>query len=222
MREALEALRDEIEAACVATGRSPAEITLVAVSKTFPSAAIREGHRLGLRDFGENRVQELTAKAEDLRDLEFRWHLIGPLQTNKVRLVLPHLGLLHSLDRIELAREISRRAGRPIDALIQVNTTAEESKSGVEPEGLAALLDGLEEMPSLTLRGLMTIGPLDGDERAVRTAFATLRALRDREQARRRHLDLAALSMGMSGDFAWAIAEGATHLRIGSRIFGRR
>lgn len=222
MREALEALRDEIEAACVATGRSPAEITLVAVSKTFPSAAIREGHRLGLRDFGENRVQELTAKAEDLRDLEFRWHLIGPLQTNKVRLVLPHLGLLHSLDRIELAREISRRAGRPIDALIQVNTTAEGSKSGVEPEGLAALLDGLEEMPSLTLRGLMTIGPLDGDERAVRTAFATLRALRDREQARRRHLDLAALSMGMSGDFAWAIAEGATHLRIGSRIFGRR
>ncbi|MBK8231649.1 MAG: YggS family pyridoxal phosphate-dependent enzyme [Candidatus Eisenbacteria bacterium] len=222
MQEALEALRDEIEAACAGTGRSREEVTLIAVSKTFPAAAIREAHELGLRDFGENRVQELTAKAEDLRDLEFRWHLIGPLQTNKVRAILPHLGLLHSLDRIDLAREISRRAVRPIEALIQVNTTAEKSKSGVEPEGLAALLDALEGIPSLTVRGLMTIGPLGGDERSVRTAFATLRSLREREQARRPELDLAALSMGMSGDFAWAIAEGATHLRIGSRIFGRR
>ncbi|MFN8547968.1 MAG: YggS family pyridoxal phosphate-dependent enzyme [Candidatus Eisenbacteria bacterium] len=218
----LQQLEAEISLAVTTAGRSREEVTLIAVSKTFPADAIREAHGVGLRDFGENRVQELLQKARDLSDLEFRWHLIGSLQTNKVAAVLPHLGLLHSLDRRGLVEEIARRTLRPLDALIQVKTTDEPTKSGADPSEVAALVDQAAATGVIRLRGFMTIGPLAGSESETRACFRALREIRDREQSRRPDLDLSALSMGMSSDFAWAIEEGATHIRVGTRLFGRR
>jgi PLP dependent protein len=224
LSDSLARLEQEIAAACTAAGRRRDEITLIAVSKTFPAAAVREAHAIGLRDFGENRVQELAVKASELRDLDLRWHLIGSLQTNKVRAALPLLGMLHSLDREALLEEINRRTdrGHAVEALLQVNTTGESSKAGVSPEHLEALIERVRASRGIRLRGLMTIGPLGGGEAACRRAFARLRELRDGSIRRHPDLDLRFLSMGMSGDFAAAIAEGATHLRIGARLFGDR
>jgi len=220
--ESLQLLQEEIARACAGAGRRAEEITLVAVSKTFPAAAIREAHAAGVRQFGENRVQELVQKAPLLSDLELTWHMVGNLQRNKVRAVLPHLGWLHSLDRWSLAQTISDVAEAPVRALIQVNTTAEGTKSGVSPEGLAELVDRVRTLKAITLEGLMTIGPLGGSEEEIRHAFSLLRRLRD--DLRLRHPDLAlnVLSMGMSDDFPLAIVEGATMIRVGSRIFGAR
>ena len=220
---AIEEVYSEISAACARAGRDPAEVTLVAVSKTVPVPLIREARAAGIRHLGENRVQEILAKKPELEDCGFTWHMIGSLQTNKVRLVLPHIHLLHSLDRENLAEEISRlRAAAPLPALVQVNTTGEPTKSGVAPENLEALIDRVRGLPGIDLRGLMTLGPLGGDEAGIRRAFALLRSLRDR--LRLRHPDLAMndLSMGMSGDFPLAVEEGATLIRVGSRIFGAR
>ena len=222
--DSIHELTDEIATACAAAGRDMGEITLVAVSKTVSASAIREAHAAGLRHFGENRVQEILAKSPELTDLELVWHMIGHLQTNKVRALLPHLGVLHSLDRIDLADHLSRLVapGTRVPVLIQVNTTGEETKSGVSPQGLEELADRVLGSPALELRGLMTIGPLGGSEAEIRQAFTLLRRLRDRLQAEHRDLGLPVLSMGMSDDFPVAIQEGATHLRIGSRIFGAR
>ena len=217
-------LREEIAAVCAAAGRDPAAITLVAVSKTQPAAAVREAHAAGIRHFAENRAQEFLAKAPLLEDLDLLWHMVGSLQTNKVKSLLPRIALLHSLDRLELAQAVGRHApqGFLLPSLIQVNTTGEETKSGVTPARVGALVDSLRGVPAIELRGLMTIGPLDGTEAENRRAFALLRVLRDQQASRHPDLDLGVLSMGMSDDFPEAIIEGATHLRIGSRIFGDR
>lgn len=222
IEESWRELEHEIEAACARAGREREEVKLIAVSKTFSAEDVREAHGLGLRDFGENRVQELKSKATELEGLDLKWHLIGSLQTNKVHAALPFLGLLHSLDRESLIEEIARRAAHPVEALIQVKTTDEPSKSGAAIAEVPRLIDLAARTPTIRLRGFMTIGPLEGDEAAVRLCFHTLRELRDRESLRRPDLDLRALSMGMSSDFGWAIEEGATHIRIGSRLFGRR
>lgn len=215
-------LESEVSAAAQAAGRSREDITIIAVSKTFPADAIREAHTVGVREFGENRVQELVQKARELDELDFRWHLIGSLQTNKVAAVLPHLGLLHSLDRQSLVAEIARRAAKTLDALVQVKTTDEPTKSGAEPSEVSSLIDAAAATGVIRVRGFMTIGPLAGSESEVRTCFAALRRIRDGEQRRRPDLELTALSMGMSSDFAWAIEEGATHIRVGTRLFGHR
>lgn len=234
-------LQEEIHRACARAQRDPREITLVAVSKTFPASAIREAYAAGIRHVGENKVQEILAKIPELSDLDLAWHMVGSLQTNKVRDLLPHLGLLHSLDRLSLAEAVSRfamrpepsatgaaggpdsrRAAGPVQALIQVNTTGEERKSGVPPSGLEALVDQVRALPGIELRGLMTIGPMAGSEPEIRRAFALLHDLRERLRVRHQDLEWPILSMGMSDDFPIAIAEGATHLRIGSRIFGAR
>jgi pyridoxal phosphate enzyme (YggS family) len=220
--DSLVRVQEEISAGCAACGRRVDEITLVAVSKTVSASAIREAHAAGARNFGENRVQELTGKGAELRDLELTWHLVGSLQTNKVRLALPHLGLLHSLDRPSLAEAVNRHAAGPADALLQVNTTGEASKSGVAPDDLFLLTDQVRALPRIRLQGLMTIGPLGGDEEEIRSAFALLYALRERVRARHPDLALPVLSMGMSDDFPLAIREGSTMVRIGSRIFGAR
>jgi hypothetical protein len=223
----LATLREEIAAASARAGRSEDEITLVAVSKTFPASAIREAYAAGARHVGENRVQEILAKKPELEDLDLTWHMIGSLQTNKVKSVLPHLGLLHSLDRVALAEAISRAASSAspavtVRALIQVNTTGETTKSGVSPPELERLVDQVRALRGIELAGLMTIGPLAGSETDIRHAFSSLREMRDRLRARHGDLGWPILSMGMSDDFALAIREGATHLRIGSRIFGTR
>jgi pyridoxal phosphate enzyme (YggS family) len=194
----------------------PSGVTLVAVSKTQPAAAIREAWAAGQRDFGENYAQEWREKAEALADLEgLRWHFIGGLQTNKVKVLAGRVAAIHTVDRIELAREISRRfaaRGATARVFVEVNTGGEATKSGCAPGAAPALAEAVQALPAISLAGLMCIPPPGEDPRPH---FRTLRALRDR-------LGLAELSMGMSSDWRVAIEEGSTCVRIGTAIFGER
>ena len=217
------AVRARVDAACRAAGRDPADVAILPVSKTFAPEVVREAAGLGLLRFGENKVQELRDKSAALSDLPLHWVLIGHLQTNKAKDVARLAGEVQSLDRLELAQALHRRLvaeGRVLDVLVQVKTSPEESKHGVAPARLLALLERLREFPTLRVKGLMTLAIASDDPGAVRVCFARLRELRD-EAAERGH-DLPRLSMGMSGDFPLAIAEGATEVRIGTAIFGRR
>jgi PLP dependent protein len=218
-------LMDRISSAARDAGREPAEIALVAVSKTVKPAGVREAYAAGVRRCGENRAQELLRKREALADLPIEWHFIGHLQTNKARGVMEAARLIHTVDRRELAGKMSllAPAGRPQRVLVQVNTSGEATKSGIAPEGVSALLDAIAQLPGLRVEGLMTIGPLTDDPARIRAAFRLLRALRDRERAAGRPgMPLHELSMGMSGDFEMAIEEGATLVRVGSALFGAR
>ncbi len=221
----LSRLVEEIRHTARSAGRNPAGIRLVAISKTVDPERIREARAAGQRLFGENRAQDLAAKAAALAGLDLEWHFVGHLQTNKVRQVVPLAALVHSLDRIELAEKIAARVppAAPQPVLVQVNMSGEASKSGVAPADLPRLLDRIALLPEISVRGLMTIGPLTGDDHAVRLAFRRLREALERERTRERPgSSLTELSMGMSGDFAIAIQEGATILRIGTAIFGTR
>lgn len=220
---ALARLEEEISRACSAAGRDRSELTLIAVTKTVPTSRVREAYQAGIRHVGENRVQEILGKRPDLADLGLSWHMIGHLQSNKVKTLLPEVSMIHTLDRFELAERIGHYTppNGLMRVLIQVNTTGEATKSGVAPEGAEALFEQTLNAPFFEVQGLMTIGPLDGTEAEIRSSFARLRALRDRLSSRFGK-SLPVLSMGMSDDFPWAIQEGATHLRIGSRIFGPR
>ncbi|HZY04350.1 MAG TPA: YggS family pyridoxal phosphate-dependent enzyme [Anaeromyxobacteraceae bacterium] len=194
----------------------PPGVTLLAVSKAQPAEAVREAYAAGQRHFGENYVQEWRDKAEALSDLPgLAWHFVGSLQTNKVKYLVGRVALVHTVDRLELAREISRRSsqrGVATAVLLEVNVAGEASKSGCPPAEVPALAEAVRALPGLDLRGLMCIPPAEGDPRPH---FRTLRGLRDR-------LGLAELSMGMSGDYLAAIEEGATVVRVGTAIFGER
>ncbi|WP_243338769.1 YggS family pyridoxal phosphate-dependent enzyme [Anaeromyxobacter soli] len=194
----------------------PAHVTLVAVSKTQPAAAIREAYAAGQRDFGENYAQEWREKAEALTDLaELRWHFIGGLQTNKVKYLAGRVAYVHTVDREELARELSRRfaqKGAVARVFLEVNTGGEASKAGCAPREAPALAAAIRALPAVELVGVMGIPPPDDDPRPH---FRALRALRD-------GLGLAELSMGMSGDWRVAVEEGATFVRVGTAIFGVR
>jgi PLP dependent protein len=196
----------------------PPGVTLVAVSKTQPQEAIREAFAAGQRDFGENYAQEWREKADALADLAgLRWHFIGGLQTNKVKYLAGQVAWVHTVDRLALAEEISRRSaarGTTTRVLVEVNVAGEASKSGCAPADVAPLAAAVSRLPGLALRGLMCIPPAEGDPRP---RFAALRALRDGLG-----LDLPELSMGMSGDYEAAIAEGSTMVRVGTAIFGAR
>jgi len=198
--------------------RIPARVTLVAVSKTQPAEAIREAYAAGQRDFGENYAQEWRDKAAALPDLrELVWHFIGALQTNKVKYLAGQVGWVHTVDRLALAQEISRRStarGATTRVLLEVNVGGEASKSGCAPAEVPALAQAVAQLPGIALRGLMCIPPAEGDPRPH---FAALRGLRDGLG-----LDLPELSMGMSGDYEAAIAEGSTMVRVGTAIFGPR
>lgn len=197
-------------------------VRIVAVTKTHPVEAVRAAHRAGIDAVGENRVQEALPKQAAAADVPVEWHLIGSLQRNKARHAAGRFALIHSIDRLDLAVELDRRsaqdARQPI--LVQVNCSAEPQKGGVEPDALPELLDGIGRLARLELRGLMTMAPFTSDERAQRAAFAMLRELRD--SAARAGRSLPELSMGMSGDFGAAVAEGATILRLGTVLFGER
>lgn len=197
-------------------------VRLVAVTKSHGPEAVRAAVAAGLEDVGENRVQEALAKQEQLADVAVRWHLIGTLQRNKVRQVVGRFALIHSVDRIELATELSRRiAGRPRQpVLVEVNCSGEPQKGGAEPDAVPALLQAIAGLPGLELRGLMTLAALSEDERIQRAAFGSLRSLRERMQAA--GFALPELSMGMSADFPVAIEEGATLVRLGTLLFGER
>jgi hypothetical protein len=207
-------VRERIAAAAERTGRRLDDVLLIAVSKTVEVERIREAIAAGASALGENRVQEAKAKVEAL-GRPVPWHLIGHLQTNKVKDALACFDVIHSVDRLDVAREIDRRATRPIDVLLEVNVAEEPQKSGFAPDAVAAALDVIAGMVHLKVRGLMAIPPVVERAEDSRPAFRTLRALAKRHA-------LGELSMGMSSDFEVAVEEGATMVRVGTAIFGPR
>jgi pyridoxal phosphate enzyme (YggS family) len=220
--ENLAAVRARIETAATRAGRSAEDVTLVAVTKEVDVERVAEAITAGVRDVGENRVQELQIKRSALTDPSVRWHMIGTLQRNKVSQVVGRVALIHSVDSPRLAEAVGKRAaagGREQDVLLEVNAGGEPTKHGVDPADVPDAAGRLLDIEGLRLRGLMTIAP-EGDPRAARAAFRTLRDLGDR--LRERAPEAAELSMGMSDDFEIAIEEGATIVRIGSAIFGSR
>jgi PLP dependent protein len=219
----LQAVKRRIDAAARAAGRPADSVQLVAVSKTFAAAAVREAAQAGLRHFGENYVTEGVEKISELRGLGLEWHYIGPIQSNKTRLIAEHFDWVHSIDREKIAARLAQARGpgqRELQVCIQVNVSGEESKSGIAPEELASLARRVAGLPRLKLRGLMAIPEPTPDTQLQRARFAQLRALRD--ELNREGLTLDTLSMGMSADLEAAIAEGATMVRVGTAIFGER
>lgn len=215
-------VRALIARAAVKAGRDPAEIKLLAVSKTFPAEMVRVYLSAGQLDFGESYIQEARTKAAELTGAEPApdWHFIGHLQTNKAKYAAAIFSTIHSLDSLELAEELDRRAtalGRTLRVYVQVNVAGEASKSGLSPSALPAFLGQLGRFPTLRAQGLMTMPPYDPDPEVSRPHFAALRALRDKVAP-----SLPGLSMGMSGDFQVAIEEGATIIRVGTTLFGSR
>lgn len=220
----LERVRERMYAVCARAGRRADEITLVAVSKTFPAESVRAAYEAGLRVFGENRVQERESKSAALADLEATWHLIGHLQSNKARRAAQLFSRVDSVDDAALASKLDAAAaefGKRLPVLIEVNLGGEATKSGVPPEHVESLVDRIAALAHLELRGLMSVPPFFEQPEQVRPYFAKLRALRD-NLAVRSGMALPALSMGMSHDFEVAIEEGATEIRIGSALFGAR
>ncbi|HCS09028.1 YggS family pyridoxal phosphate-dependent enzyme [Pseudomonas lundensis] len=209
-----------IRAAALAVQRDVTSVHLLAVSKTKPAAALRDAYAAGLRDFGENYLQEARAKQVELADLPLCWHFIGPIQSNKTRDIAEHFAWVHSVDRLKIAQRLSEQRPDglpPLNICIQVNVSGEASKSGCAPADLPALANAISALPRLTLRGLMAI-PEPTDERAEQdAAFAKVRELQEGL-----NMGLDTLSMGMSHDLESAIAQGATWVRIGTALFGAR
>jgi pyridoxal phosphate enzyme (YggS family) len=216
-------VRARIAAACRKVGRRPEEVTLVAVTKTVGSVTAKALVEAGALDHGENRAQELERKAEALRDLPIRWHMIGHLQRNKVRAVLPIAQMIHSVDSLRLAQEIADQAtkqGRKARVLIEVNVSGEASKFGLPPGEVAPLLKATASMENVIVAGLMTMPPITADAETSRPHFRRLRELRDSLAALRPpNAPLDQLSMGMSQDYAVAVEEGATLVRVGTALF---
>jgi PLP dependent protein len=211
----------ETVARCQAARGWRHQVRIIGVTKTHGPEAVRAAAAAGLGDVGENRVQEALQKQEATADVEVEWHLIGTLQRNKARSAVGRFRLIHSVDRIDLARELDRRAsGAPQDILVQVNCSDEPQKGGVAPAGLPGLLDEFRQCGSLRVRGLMTMSALTDDRTEQRRAFTLLRELRD--AAERQGYTLPELSMGMSGDYPIAVEEGATMIRLGTVLFGER
>ncbi|MCL4066113.1 YggS family pyridoxal phosphate-dependent enzyme [Pseudomonas sp. GX19020] len=212
-----------IAAACLRSGRDRREVRLLPVTKTLPAHILRLAHAAGIRDFGENKLQEAREKQAALSDLAIRWSIIGHLQTNKVKYLVRFASEFHALDSLRLAAELNRRLeaeGRDLDVFIQVNTSGEESKYGLSPDGLHEFLGQLGGFTRLKPQGLMTLAILSPDPVRVRHCFALLRRLRDEAQAL--HPEISRLSMGMTSDFEIAIEEGADVVRVGQAIFGPR
>ena len=220
----IEAVQRRMEDAAIRCGRKPEDITLIAVSKTYPASDVELAAACGIKDFGENKVQELVKK-QPLSPEGLRWHLIGHLQTNKVRNIVGKVCLIHSVDSMHLAEEIDRRAasaGIVQEVLLQVNAAGEETKFGLAEDCVAPLAESIAEtLPNVRIRGLMQIAPYSEDPEEVRVWFRTMHKLRE-DLSRRGFKEADILSMGMSHDFETAIEEGATHVRIGTAIFGER
>lgn len=226
IRDNVQRVRKTIEAACRRVGRDPAEVSLLLATKTVSVEKIREALAAGEVLLGENRVQELQQKAVALADAPVEWHFIGHLQRNKVRDAVRHASCIHSVDRLRLGNRLHNRLTREnkrMDILVQVNTSYEESKFGVPPEGAVELVTQLARLETLRIRGLMTIGKFGAAEHETREGFRRLRRIRDDIRARNiPGVEMDELSMGMSGDLALAVEEGATIVRVGTAIFGER
>jgi pyridoxal phosphate enzyme (YggS family) len=220
------AVRERIRRAAARAGRSPDDVVLVAVTKTQPPEVVREAFAAGLRDFGENKVQEAEGKVLALADLRtaIRWHLVGHLQSNKARKAAPLFDLVHSLDDADLGRRLDRigaAEARVVRTLVQVDLAGEGTKSGLSEDALLPTLEALRGLPSLRVEGLMVLPPFAEDPEQTRPYFRRLRELRDRARGGSL-LSGSDLSMGMSHDFEVAIEEGATHVRVGTALFGER
>ncbi|GGY12281.1 YggS family pyridoxal phosphate-dependent enzyme [Paludibacterium paludis] len=221
--QALGDVRQGVARAEEDAGRPAGSVALVAVSKTFGADAVRAAYAAGQRAFGENYVQELVSKTEELVDLDIQWHFIGPLQSNKTRAVAERAHWVHSVERDKIAERLSAQRPDtlpPLNVLLQVNVSGEESKSGCRPDEVEALARKVAALPRLVLRGLMCIPEPSADEAVLLARFGLLAQLRDRLAAQGFELDT--LSMGMSSDMALAIRAGATHVRVGTAIFGSR
>lgn len=219
----LHAVRARIDGAARRCGRRPEDVKLVAVSKAHPAAAIREAFKAGQCVFGENYVQELIAKKDELADLDIEWHFVGHLQRNKVKYIISFIRCIHSVDSIRLAEEIERRANDRIDCLIEVNLAEEASKTGIPPAGVKELAAAISKMEKIALKGLMTLPPLSADPERSRPYFRRLRTILDEINEKGIYPQrVTELSMGMTADLDAAIEEGATIIRVGTGIFGER
>lgn len=226
IRNNLKLIYERVASACMRVGRDPSEVTLLPVSKTKPAIDIREAYAAGLTRFGENKVQEAQSKAEEIADLPLQWCIIGNLQTNKAKYVARFAAEVHSLDRLKLAQELDKRLekeGRQIDVLVQVNTSNEPQKYGLDPEEVPIFAKELPHFHNLRVKGLMTLALLSEEEPRVRHCFAIQRRLQERlRQEGPDGLSWDVLSMGMSRDFEIAIEEGSTEVRVGQALFGAR
>lgn len=222
----LAAVRKRIDDAAQRSGRDPAEVRLLPVSKTVPQERIRNAVAAGAVQLGENKIQEMSRKAQEMSDLDIHWAVIGHLQTNKARDVARSASEFQAVDRLKLAAALDRRLqteGRSLDVYVQVNTSAEESKFGLAPDDTLDFLAQLAQFETLNVKGLMTLAIFSDDAERVRPCFQALRSLRDRAREQNPELIGAGeLSMGMSGDFELAIEEGANVVRVGQAIFGAR
>ena len=215
-----------VDAACLAAGRDPGEVTLIVVTKTWPSDDVRRLAGLGVRDVGENRDQEAAPKAAATEGLDLRWHFIGQLQTNKAASVARYAELVHSVDRVSLVAALDKgaaKAGRRIGCLIEVDLTGgEEGRGGARPDDVAALADAIESSEHLDLRGVMGVAPLDRDDQRAASAAAFARLAAISADLRLAHPRATLISAGMSEDLEEAVVAGATHLRVGSAVLGTR
>jgi pyridoxal phosphate enzyme (YggS family) len=221
----LQLVQSRINQACLKNSRAPNSVTLLAVSKTFPAVTVREAFEAGQRRFGENYVQEAVDKIAELADLraQIEWHLIGPLQSNKSRLVAEQFDWVHTVDRLKIAQRLNEQRPPhlpPLQVCVQVNTSGEASKSGVEPDQALALAQAVSQLPRLQLRGVMALPAPSSDASDQHQSLQKVRSVFD--ELRNQGLTLDTLSMGMSGDLEAAIEQGSTMVRIGSAIFGQR
>lgn len=223
LKENYSDLVTDIKSICSQIGKNYEDIKLVAISKTFPSEEIIEVHKIGHADFGENKVQELKSKYEELKSENIKWHLVGHLQTNKVKYVADFVELVHSVDSFKLALELdkhAKKAGRIVNILVQVNTSDEMQKSGAEPGEVKNLCREISVLENINMQGLMTIGMFTDLENIIRENFILLRNLFD--DLKVNYKSFKYLSMGMTSDYKIALEEGSNMLRIGSAIFGKR
>ena len=225
IRDHLNEVRENIQKACEKAGRSPQEVTLIAVSKTKPLFMLEEAYEAGARDFGENKVQEILDKHPKMPE-DARFHMIGHLQRNKVKQVLPHAVLIHSVDSYRLAEQISQEAGKlgiTAKILLEVNVAKEESKFGMMPEDVEEMAGQIAALPHLQIEGLMTIAPFVDDPEKNRPVFRKLYQLSvDIKKKNIDNVNMGVLSMGMTGDYQVAVEEGSTMIRVGTGIFGAR
>lgn len=225
IKKNLTAIQQTIADICNQCGRDPKDIRLIAITKNFPEETILEAYSAGMRDFGENKVQELVPKMKNLPD-DITWHMVGTVQTNKIRHMAGRADWIHSISKTKQLKELDKRAasaGRKIRVLVQVNISEEDQKSGCEPDEIAGLLSYASGLNHVGVHGLMGMASLTADRGMIRNQFQMLRRLRDGHRSHEsKNIMLDELSMGMSGDFDIAIEEGATMIRIGSAIFGSR
>ena len=225
LKDNLKNVEERVQEACDRAGRKREEVTLIAVSKTKPIEMLQEIYDENIRDFGENKVQELCDKIEKMPK-DIKWHMIGHLQTNKVKYIIDKVDMIHSVESLKLAEEIEKRAAQKdivMDILIEVNMAAEESKFGVKPEDTEALLREIAKMQHIRVRGLMTVAPFVENQEENREVFRQMRELLvDMNGKKIDNIKMDTLSMGMTGDYEVAIEEGATIVRVGTGIFGER